>query len=184
MRFDEVQLKHNFTDGELAATARDYAARLGALNQLEAEAKSVATGYKARMDSAKAELQSLSVQVNNGFEMRNVKCLVLQERPESHEITIRLDTGRITRRRRLEQTERQMKLLTEPPKPWVAVAVLPVDDLDWHDDLYQCPLREDEFEQLRHVPGIILQDYVPPLAMIGNNPDELKKQKRNRSAND
>jgi hypothetical protein len=181
MRFDEMSLKHNFTDGELAATARDYAARLGSLNQLEAEAKSVATGYKARMDCAKAELQSLSVQVNNGFEMRNVRCLVLQERPESHEITIRLDLGRIVKRRKLESTERQMKLLAEAPKPWAAVVLLPIDDPDWHDDLYQCPVREDEFETLRHVPGITMQNYVPPAAMLGNNPDELKKQKRARS---
>lgn len=165
MKFESFQLKHVFSDPEYTQMARQQAGRLGELSQLEAEAKSIATDFKARMESKKAELQSLSVRVNSGFEMRSVKCLLISERPEGYCIHVRLN-GRIEKRRKLDLNERQMKLITDQDTvtPYVAIAMLPVDDPDWGFDFFQCPVTKAEFEELRHV--VQMMDYEAPVALI------------------
>lgn len=101
MKFDTISVRHNFDNADLAGMAKDQADKFGRMSQLETEMKGVATGYKARIEEMKAGIQAVSVAINYGFEMRNIRCLMLDERPEGHRIAIRLDTGRIVKRRKL-----------------------------------------------------------------------------------
>ena len=165
MNYTEEQIKHHFNDSELAQMARQQATQLNESSQLESEAKSIATDFKARIESKKAQLQSLGVRVNTGFEMRVQKCLILKERPEGYNITVRLDNGHVLRRRKLLQEERQLTLTTETPPSYVAVGILPVDDTEWHVDLYQCPLNAAEFDELKTT-GVEFLNWVGPSALI------------------
>lgn len=165
MQFDTLNLKHTFDNADLAQMAREQAEKLGRMAQLETEMKSVTTNYKARIDEQKAAVQAVSCSINAGFEFRSFRCLLLDERPEGHRISIRLDNGRIVKRRKLSPEERQIKITTEAPEPPVAIAILPVDDADWGTDLYQCPVTAKEFDELKPA-GVHFIDYNAPVAAI------------------
>lgn len=164
MQFDNLSLKHTFDNADLAGMARTQADKLGKYAQLETEMKSVQKGYQARIEEMKALIQAVSVAINSGFEFRTYKCLVLDERPEGFRILVRLDNGRIAKRRRLASEERQMTITTEQPEPYFAIALLPVDDHDWDTDMYQCPVREAEYLELKTICHFI--PYETPVAAI------------------
>lgn len=165
MKYDTLSIKHIFDNSDLAGMAKEQADKFGRMNLLEAEAKGIATGYKAKIEEVKAGIQAVSVSINYGFEMRNYRCLLLDERPEGHRICIRLDNGRIAKKRKLAKEERQMTITETAPDPYVAIALLPVDDDDWATDLYQCPVTSKEFEELKPA-GVNFMDYQGPLAAI------------------
>lgn len=169
MQFDTISIKHNFDSTDLAGMAKDQADKFGRMDQLESEMKGVATGYKAKIEELKSGIKAVSVAINYGFEMRAIRCLLLNERPEGFRLSVRLDTGRIVKKRKLEQHERQMTLVTEPTEkaePYVAIAMLPVDDENWAiEDCYQCPVVEEEFQELKTA-GVSFIDYQAPVAQI------------------
>jgi hypothetical protein len=165
MTTEEVQLKHKLTDKEMAALAREQSEYLQAKQVAESEFESIRTVYKAKITEAQAKVQGISAQVQSGFEIRNVRCMLANERPEGYRLTIRLDTGHIARRRKLETEERQIKL-TEVHDPFVAVAILPVDDETWEAEFYQCPVRQDEFDALRQLPDVKMSDLKPVRGQI------------------
>jgi hypothetical protein len=174
MTTEEVNLRHSLTDKELAALAKQQAEGLQQKRLAESEFESIRTVYKARITEAEALVQGISARVQSGFEMKNVRCMIANERPEGYRLVIRLDTGHIAIRRKLEAEERQIKL-TEVNEPFVAVALLPIDDPNWNDaDVFQCPVRQDEFDALRLLPDIRMADIKPVRAQI-EAPQKKKK---------
>src|SRR5580700_3595269 len=127
MQTEEVNLKHRLSDKEMADLAREQAQRLQAKRVAESELESIRNAYKARITEAQAAVDGISARVQAGFEMKNIRCMIANERPEGYRLIIRLDTGHIASRRKLDQAERQIKL-SEVNDPFVAVALLPIDD--------------------------------------------------------
>ena len=165
LKHDDLSIKHRYSDHEMAELARTQSRKLAEKGVLESELGAVKKDFAGRIETCDAQVKSLSARISANFEYRNQKCLLLDERPDGFRISIRLDTGRIVKRRKLSPEERQVELTTEEPEPYVAIAMLPVDDEDWHDvDLYQCPVKQDEFEALRGV--VEMHEYKPPTAMI------------------
>jgi len=166
MTTEEVNLRHSLTDKEMAALAKQQAEGLQQKRLAESEFESIRTVYKARITEAEALVQGISARVQAGFEMKNVRCMIANERPEGYRLVIRMDTGHIAIRRKLEQSERQIKF-TEVNDPYVAVAYLPIDDPTWNDaDFFQCPVRQDEFDALRVLPEIKMADLKPVKAEL------------------
>jgi hypothetical protein len=166
MTTEEVNLRHSLTDKEMAALAREQAEKLQSKRVAESEFESIRIAYKARITEAQAQVDGISARVQAGFEMKNIRCMVANERPEGYRLIIRLDTGHIAIRRKLETNERQIKL-TEVNDPFVAVAYLPIDDPNWNDaEFFQCPVRQDEFDALRGLPDIKMADLKPVKAQL------------------
>jgi len=110
--------------------------------------------------------------------MRNVRCLIMNERPEGYRLIVRLDNGHVARRRKLEAEERQIKL-TDVYDPFVAVAILQVDDETWEAEYCQVQIRQDEFDALRQLPDVKMADLKPTKGQIeGKTEDDVKKKGR------
>lgn len=165
MHIEEVNLKHDLTDLEMAALARTQSQALGRKAAAESELGAIKKDFAGRIALAQAEVQNCSQSINTGWEMRNIKCLLVDERPEGWRLIIRTDNGHIAKRRRLEAHERQTKLFTQeeaeaqPQRRYVASALLHIDDPDWHEvDAAQVPLYADEVE--------LLKDAKPPIQFM------------------
>ncbi len=149
MHTEEVNLKHILTDQEMAGLARQQSSALGRKAAAEGELAAIKKDFGGRIALAQAEVQNCSQAVNTGWEMRNIKCLLLDERPEGFRLIVRADNGAVAKRRKLEPAERQMKLTDDPPREYFASALLPVEDEAWATDVCQVPLYQDEVELLR-----------------------------------
>lgn len=179
MTTDEINLKHNLSDKEMADLAREQAQFLQAKQVAEAEFKSIKTVYSAKITEAQSRVQGISAQIQSGFEMRNVRCMVANERPEGFRLIIRLDNGHIAIRRKLDPEERQIKL-TDIHDPFIAVALLPIDDATWGSDVFQCPVRQDEFDALRHLPDVKIMELKGVRAQLEGHVDKEPEPKKNK----
>lgn len=148
MHTEEIQLKHTLADSELAKLAKDQANAIERKKGLELEVISIKKDYAGRVAIADSEIAMFSARVNAGWEMRNVRCIIADHRPEDYRLVIRTDNGHIAIRRKLEPEERQMKLSTDAPRQYAAAAILTVDDENWDVDAAQVPLYDDEIEIL------------------------------------
>lgn len=179
MTTEEVNLRHSITDKEMADLAREQAQKLQAKRVAEQELESIRSVYKARITEAEAQVGAISARIQSGFEMRNVRCMIINERPEGYRLIVRMDSGHIAFRRKLEQAERQIKL-TEVNEPFIGVAFLPIDDGSWNDaDFFQCPVRQDEFDVLRAIqPPIQFGELKPVRAQLGPGSKENGDKKK------
>jgi hypothetical protein len=165
MVIEEVQLKHQLTDFEMAALARSQSQAFGKLKALEDEIAAIKKDYAGRLALSNAEISSIASRVNTGFEVRNIRCLLLDELPEGYRLTVRTDNGHVARRRKLNPEERQIKLTDTEPRSFTHQATLPVDDETWDVDVTQILLYEDEAAELKDVPFIELTEWTARRAL-------------------
>lgn len=184
MHIEEVNLRHDLTDSELAGLAKQQSQALGKKAAAEAELAAIKKDFGGRIALAQAEVTNHSQSINTGWEMRNIKCLLIDERPEGYRLLVRVDNGHVAKRRRLEPQERQMTLTADEPRKFVASALLPVDDKEWETDMCQVPFYEDELEVLRRIqPPITFLPMTGPRRQIeGPEPtnNSNKEEKRGR----
>jgi hypothetical protein len=176
MIIEEVQLRHDLSDNEMAGLARQQANAIEKLKVHENELGAIKKDYGGRIALAQAEIGSISSRVNQGWEMRNVKCLLCDERPEGYRLVIRTDNGHIARRRKLNPEERQIKLSTDAPRPMAFSVLLPVDDDGWDTDFYECALYADEAEALRHIPDLEFKPIQHRRGLLEGPKDDKKKK--------
>lgn len=167
MTTEEINVKHSITDKEMAELARDQSRQIQMKRSHEAEFAQIKTSYKAKIEEAEASIQRIAISIQGGFEMRNVRCLIANERPEGYRLVIRLDNGHIVSRKKLHADERQIKL-AEVNDPFVAAALLMVDDEAWETEGFLCPLRQDEFDALRQLPDVQMQELVPTRGQLSD----------------
>ena len=156
MKLDTISMKHEYGDRELADLSRQISNALNHKNTLEKEFEGVRQDYKAQITGAEALVSSLSARISCGFEMQGIKCLYLDERPTGNRLIVRTDTGHIYRRRKLDQSERQLTITDAPPDEYVATALLRNDDEGWAVDMAQAPLYLDEFEALSELKDVTM----------------------------
>jgi hypothetical protein len=70
-------VKHSFTSDERLALGIDLARQHGVMAGIEAEFDQIKSAYKARTAEAEAKVGSLSTALVNGFDMRQVSCVVV-----------------------------------------------------------------------------------------------------------
>lgn len=75
-------LKCILTHEELFEAGKTQADKHGELTRVEADAKRVASDFKARIDALKAELGCLAGKITAGYEHRDVVCRVEYDEPE------------------------------------------------------------------------------------------------------
>lgn len=70
-------IKHVFTPEERNQIGGDLARSIAALRGHEADFDNVKAGFKAKLTASEAQIDNLSTSLMNGFDMRNVKCVVV-----------------------------------------------------------------------------------------------------------
>lgn len=158
MKLDDVAIKHIFTEHDIAELAREQARALSEVSTLENDLKSVKKDYESRMAAQASKVNSLSTRINSGFEMRTVKCLILDHRLEGYRLLVRTDTGHVVKRRKLDPHELQMNLESEEQPELTSPAVLVIDDNLWPEDSCSVGLTESEWSQLRNLPDVLPQE--------------------------
>lgn len=104
-------LKCPFTHEELLERAKELSMHTQNLVQEEATKKEIISEIGGRIAKHRAHMNLLSVQISNGYEMRQIECEVWLNRPERGTKTVvRLDTGEIVRESPMTAAERQMML--------------------------------------------------------------------------
>ncbi len=154
MKTEDVSIKHLLTEHEVAQLAREQSRALGEVGVLESELSSIKKDYGSRADGLAAKIRGMSSKIESGFEIRSVKHLILDERPDAYRTLVRLDTGHISKRRKLEPHERQQTITEAEPKPYICSALLQVDDPAWDVQAVQLHVHEDEFEARKGLPDV------------------------------
>ena len=98
------------TEQELIAKGAELSAMIKALSYEEAEKKSVADAFKARITDLDTQIQRLAQIVRDKKEFRPVEVIEQPDYDAMMMRTVRLDTGEVVSSRPLEGSERQRPL--------------------------------------------------------------------------
>ena len=104
-------LRYTFTVEETIENAQDLARRTMALAELELKKKQLAADIKAETDKVTAEVAKLARWVNDGYDFREIQCLIRFNDPRNGKKTIfREDTGEVVRTDDMDGSESQEEL--------------------------------------------------------------------------
>lgn len=173
METEKVNIKHSFTNIEQLAFGREQAQQLGKKDELESQLKSAKTQFQSQIDVCSASIRVVSNRLMTGYEMRDVDCIVMDNRVPGYRHLVRMDDGHIARVRKLQAHERQMKINEGLPVEFTAIIMFPVDDQDYEGDYVELHVVDEEFEMLRTLPDLKVRDL--PKAMLGEK--QAKKSK-------
>jgi hypothetical protein len=104
-------LRYQFSEEETREIAKHLALSVTNKTRAEEEQKSAVAQFKQRIELEVAMIQRLSNNINMGWEMREIECVVEFHKPKQGIKTIiRLDTGEIVRELKMSGGELQEKL--------------------------------------------------------------------------
>lgn len=147
-------VKYTFAQAELVQIARDQARHMGAMTRLEEEFDNIKAEQKSKVTRLEADISDCTRRVTSGYEIRQVKCIVLKFRPDNeHKLVVRTDNGRVVRKIKLASDEKQITLTEAVPETFAWECDL-FQDAD--GDIAECvaefvPLYAKEAEQLKDV---------------------------------
>ena len=114
MQITTEWLKYEFTEEEQKELAKKLAYETRNLMENEEAKKSVMSDFKSKIEAAKEKISKLSNQINNGYEYRNIECVVsLNDPKEGHKTLTRKDTGEVVKTVSMNSEEKQEKLFKE-----------------------------------------------------------------------
>jgi hypothetical protein len=115
MRTNESrELKVELTEKEKLEYGQKVARECQLLAGCEEEKAEASSGFTARIKVHKAEINSLSTVLQQGYEYRQVKCERIIDYKKGTLVVIRLDTGEVVQERELNEAEKQRNLPIEP----------------------------------------------------------------------
>ena len=103
-------LKCQLTEKEKTELSAKIAKAISDRAGAEAKLKEVNTSIKAQIAKLEAEISEKALQINNGYEYRNVECRMEKDYRLGTVTLTRLDTGEVIRERPMTAEERQMEL--------------------------------------------------------------------------
>lgn len=100
-----------FTDKERLELGKQLAEESQKLEQIADDKKTVVADFKSRQTAAEAKIASLSQQVANGYQVKEVKCEMRFDTPEAGKKTlVRLDTSETVEVADMLDIEKQQQL--------------------------------------------------------------------------
>lgn len=102
--------KYVYTTEEMGQIAERLAIKTQELESLEDEKKAVASSYKERIETCQMQMRRAARQYKDGFEMRDIECMVTRDYDTCTISYMRLDNGEVTLVRPMTAAERQMRL--------------------------------------------------------------------------
>lgn len=103
-------LKCQLTEKEKTELSAQIAKAISDRASAEAKLKEVSTAIKAQIAQFDAEISEKALQINNGYEYRNVECRMDKDYRLGTVTITRLDTGEVIRERPMTGEERQLEL--------------------------------------------------------------------------
>lgn len=96
MQKETISMKYFFSNDEKLKIADEFAQGQSRLNSLEEQKKSAMSDFNSRINIVKEQINLGTGKLTNGYEMRDIDCLVEYHKPETNKKTItRGDTGEV-----------------------------------------------------------------------------------------
>ncbi len=107
---ETIDAPYKFTDAERLEIAGQLAAVTTKVNELEDRKKSVTSDFKAQIDAATAQANSLSSKFTAGFEMRPTECRVEFNAKKGVKTYFNLKTGELVKTSEMVQSDYELEL--------------------------------------------------------------------------
>jgi hypothetical protein len=98
------------TQEEQLVAGKKLAEAVRTLVNVQAQAKSAASQFKAKIDEQQAKINGLQCLISDGYELRNIQCLNVMDYTDVIVRVTRNDTGEIVEERKLTEDEKQSSL--------------------------------------------------------------------------
>jgi hypothetical protein len=109
-KFSDEYVKYLFNEEEKREIASEMARKVSEHGQAEDDKKAIMADLKSRIDGLQAQINSSATKLNNGYEMRTVKCHVVPDYAMRVWRIYRLDTDEMVREKRMAADDLQMRL--------------------------------------------------------------------------
>lgn len=109
-KFENEFIKCTFTENEKKEIAIEMAQKVANLQQAEDDKKAVASDFKSQIDGIQASVNSAATKLNNGYEMRTIKCEIVPNYNKKVWEYLRTDTGEKVIEKAMTANDLQMKL--------------------------------------------------------------------------
>jgi isopenicillin N synthase-like dioxygenase len=109
-KFENEFIKCTFTENEKKEIAIEMAQKVANLQQAEDKKKAVASDFKSQIDGIQANVNNAATKLNNGYEMRTIKCEVIPNWKKKVWEYWRVDIGTIAKTKPMTADDLQMKL--------------------------------------------------------------------------
>lgn len=101
-------IKYTFSNTEIRELGEGLAREAQTVFDLKAEKKSLSAALTAKVEAANNRVADLTTKINNGYELREVECLVLMETPRAGmKRIIRIDNNETVREEAMTMAEMQ-----------------------------------------------------------------------------
>lgn len=114
-RTTKRQVKVIMTRDERLAMGEDLALEHRRLEEVQERKAQVNAAIKAELETHQSRINHLSQTLRNGYEYRDVTCLITSEFGSNQVMVSRIDTGEIIEQRAMTAEERQRELELKPP---------------------------------------------------------------------
>lgn len=110
---ERTDVRHDFTIEEIGEIARKAALANQRANDLEEKKKQVTKDYAAQIEAAQAEVNTYSIKISNGYEMRDTECIVTLDPKNSSKDYHVKKTGAFVRRAEMDRNDFQISMRFE-----------------------------------------------------------------------
>ena len=107
---ETLYLRHDFTDAERLQMGDDLAQAHNRMASIEEEEAVMKAQIRDRKAAVEQTIGTLYRNLNNRFEMRNIACEIVYDRPNVGEVTYVDPAGKVVKERPMTESERQMDL--------------------------------------------------------------------------
>lgn len=107
--FSNEYIKHFFTDDEKKEIAIEMAQKVSELQQAEDDKKAVMSDFKSKIDGFQANVNSAATKLNNGYEMKTIKCEVVPDWTNKIWKYIRTDNMEVLKEKGMTTDDLQMQ---------------------------------------------------------------------------
>lgn len=117
MEISKEQVRYDFSPQERAEWSIEASRHYNGVKELKEQLGSIKDDYKHKISVLESDMTRCMGKVTSGYEMREIRCLILKFRPDNDSLLIvRTDNGRVMKRRRMNNDERQLTMTAEPPE--------------------------------------------------------------------
>ena len=109
-KYTKEYCKYKFTPEEVAEMSAEMAQNVSTLKDAESDKKAIMSDLKGKIDGLTAQTQISANKINNGYEMRNVECLVEFDYANGVVRHTRTDTWETVKTRQMTADDRQMEM--------------------------------------------------------------------------
>ncbi len=154
METSTEMVRYNYSLGEVHDLCREQARFFNERNEAADNFKSVQADHKNTLAKLEADINKCTQRVTSGYEMRQIKCLMLKGRPDNESLLlVRTDNGKILKKRRMNADERQIVITDQPPEV-LEFEVDLCEDLDYAVVVEDVQITRSEAKELGAVEGL------------------------------